>query len=71
MVIPSTVKYGMTELQVREIGDFAFVNCQNMTSVKMPDNIILIGQQAFSHCYSLTEIQLPASLYSIGDYAFE
>lgn len=71
IVIPATVQLGLSTLKVREIGDLAFFNCPDVTSVSLPEGIISIGTQAFSHCSGLTSIEMPQSMYKIGDYAFD
>lgn len=42
-----------------------------LTSVSIPNSVILIGDYAFSGCSGLTSITIPKSVSSIGDYAFE
>ena len=65
----------MPNLDVK-IGDFAFENCSNLTSVTLSESkdgygIFDIGNFAFSGCSSLTSITIPASVKGIGDGAFE
>ena len=57
-------------LPVKEIGDLAFENCYNLTSVVIPDSVTSIGECAFAHCTSLTSVVIPDSVTSIGDLAF-
>ena len=71
IVIPSEVTYQMQPLKVKQIDDRAFFNCQNVTSVTLPEGIVSIGEQAFSHCYAMTRINIPSTVTRIGDYAFE
>lgn len=52
------------------IGDYAFVDCDRLTSLTLPAGIISIGKGAFKRCSGLTSLTLPASIYSIGDGAF-
>ena len=59
VVIPDTV---------REIADNAFVNCFNITSVKMGANVEVIGDFAFHG--EVEEIVLPDTLKIIGRNAF-
>ena len=59
VVIPDTV---------REIADNAFVNCFNITSVKMGANVEVIGDNAFDGEFE--EIVLPNALKVIEDNAF-
>lgn len=55
---------------VTSIGDSAFQNCMNLTSINIPDGVTSIGGFAFQHCNSLTSISIPDSVTSIGNYAF-
>ena len=59
VVIPDTV---------REISNNAFVNCFNITSVKMGANVEIIGDFAFGG--DIEEIELPETLKIIGENAF-
>jgi hypothetical protein len=58
-------KYGYTQ-----IGEYAFYNCHNLTSITIPNSVTSIGDWAFAHCCNLTSITIPNSVSSIGDYAF-
>lgn len=65
--------YYMSEsaaFEVTSIGDYAFKNYVNLTSVTIPDSVTTIGTQAFSGCSSLASVTIPAGLESIGDGAF-
>ena len=57
---------------VLSIGDSAFENCSDLTSVTFGDNSQLtsIGDSAFIGCSSLTSIEIPSGVTSIGDSAF-
>ena len=54
-----------------EIGDYAFWDRSNLTSIILPNSLISIGQYAFYGCSSLTSIVIPNSVTSIGSGAFE
>ena len=41
---------------VRSIGNFAFLGCDSLTSVTIPDSVTSIGYAAFTLCSSLTNI---------------
>ncbi|MBO4877684.1 MAG: leucine-rich repeat protein [Ruminococcus sp.] len=60
-VIPDTVKY---------IGDMAFSECSDMTSVTIPESVTEIRDLAFTGCSGLEEIVVPDSVASIGSMAF-
>ncbi len=49
-----------------EIGDQAFSNCSNLTSIIVPDNVITIGYAAFEFCSSLTSLILGKSVQTIS-----
>ena len=66
VVIPSEYK----GLPVKEITTSAFSNCQNLTSVEIPNSVTSIGDYAFAGCTRLTGIEIPDSVTSIGDWAF-
>jgi len=66
VAIPSTIN----DLPVTSIGDRAFRDCTNLTSVTIPNSVSSIGQEAFGGCYSLTNVAIPKSVTSIGRDAF-
>ena len=53
-----------------KIGDYAFYDCDALTSVTIPDSVTSIGDYAFSNCSSLTSVTIPDSVTSIGSSAF-
>ena len=53
-----------------KIGDSAFKNCSELTSLNLPSSITEIGECAFLGCSGLTSINLPAGITEIGDGAF-
>lgn len=67
VTIPST----LGGYPVTEIGDYAFYECTNLTSVTIGNGVTRIGGYAFKNCSSLITITIPDSMTSIGGYAFE
>ena len=55
---------------VTVIGDRAFYQCSEITSLTIPVGIKSIGRNAFERCYGLTGIDIPGSVEKIGDSAF-
>ena len=69
IVIPEKVTYGNSTLSVISIGDNAFSNCSDLSSVSIPEGVTMIGNSAFSYS-GLSLIALPSSMTSIGNSAF-
>ena len=65
----------VTELKipegVKEINNYAFYRCINLTSIVIPNSVISIGDSAFDGCEGLTCIEIPNSVTRIGMYAFD
>lgn len=55
---------------VTKIGDEAFCDNENLTSVTLPDTIKTIGEGAFFYCDALESINFPTLLETISDEAF-
>ena len=53
------------------IADEAFVGCQSLVDVKIPEGVTSIGTGAFFNCENLTSVTFPSSLTSIGASAFK
>ena len=54
---------------VVEIADNAFNNCNEITSVVIPDSVVRIGNTSFDSCGSLSSVHLSAFLEHIGNGA--
>lgn len=65
--IPETAPNGYT---VVALGNNAFNNCRDLTSIDIPDTVTAIQASAFFECRSLTDINFPSNLESIGQNAF-
>ena len=67
--IPSVVSSGENSYKTYSIGNDAFISCDGLTSIKIPEGVTSIGSFAISYCSSLTSITLPSTLTLI-DGAF-
>ena len=56
--------------KVTKIGDNAFIDCTELTSVTIPDGVTSIDEAAFWGCTSLTSVTIPDSVTSIKSKAF-
>jgi hypothetical protein len=66
VVVPDTIN----GLPVTGIGDYAFYDCDSLSSVTIPNSVTSIGDDAFAWCTSLTNVIIPDNVTSIGDSAF-
>ncbi|MBE6838568.1 MAG: leucine-rich repeat domain-containing protein [Ruminococcus sp.] len=66
LLIPDEIK----GRDVMEIGESAFFDCKNVTTVSLPDGIEEIEACAFKNCTALTTINIPDSVEQIDGYAF-
>ncbi len=56
--------------QITSLPDQAFLYCENLEQVNLPNSIVKIGDSVFQHCLNLTHINLNNQIQSIGNYAF-
>lgn len=63
--IPSTVTHEGTTYTVTEIGSYAFYECENITSITIPNSVKIIRYYAFYKCSGLTTLRIPNSVTSI------
>ena len=61
LIIPDTVT---------SISDYAFADCQGLTSVTIPNGVTSIGRCTFYDCLNLTHITIPDSVTEIEQLAF-
>ena len=53
------------------IGDFAFSNCSNMSSIVIPNGVTTIEDHAFNFCSNLLEVEIPDSVTSMEGWIFD
>ena len=70
IVIPSLVKCYDVEFNVTSIGEDAFYQCGNLTSITIPCSIKYIKKNAFNFCLNLTSVTIPNNVAIIGEFAF-
>ena len=70
VVIPTSVTYNNRTYKVTSIGNNAFINCVNLTSIAIPNTVTSINSLSFGACNSLTSITIPKSVTFIHERAF-
>lgn len=61
--------FDLSNTKVEAIGNYAFANCKNLTSINLPKVLKTIGDGAF-YSSSLKSVDVPQSVASIGKAAF-
>lgn len=69
--LPTSVTYDGKTYSVTKIGNYAFAECKNLTSVTIPETVTSIGEGAFSECSGLTSVTIGDGVTSIDDEAFK
>lgn len=64
------IKKVVIQQGITAIGDYAFWNCPQLTSVSIPSSVKTIGASAFKYCTALKEITIPNSVTAVGTAAF-
>ena len=70
VIIPESVVYENNVYSVTSIGESAFYNCNDLTSVTIPNSVWSIGNYAFQYCSKLTSVTIPNSVIRINNQAF-
>ena len=70
LIIPDSVSYGGQTYVVTGISDHTFYDCNQLTSVIIPNSITSIEPYTFQNCSGLTSITIPNSISYIGNQAF-
>ena len=67
---PQLQELDLSQADVTEIPDNAFLGCSNLRKVILPAKLRKIGYQSFLGCRGLTNISFPAGLEEVGGAAF-
>ena len=70
LVIPAVFQYYGTWYRVTTIGEWAFYDCDSLTSVTIGNSVTVIGDFAFYDCDNLTSVTIGDSVTAIGVMAF-
>ena len=70
IVVPASVEYNNQTYSIIKIGESAFINCPDITSITLPATIDSICESSFAGCTGITSINIPQNVKGIGNYAF-
>ena len=70
VVIPETVFYNGVNYSVTTIGMNAFRNCNDLTTITIPNSVTTIKYQAFMNCSGLTSVNIGSCVTDINQAAF-
>jgi hypothetical protein len=62
--------FSIDGLTVTGIGNQAFLNATNVSSVTIPNSVTTIGELGFDQCYDLASVTIPGSVTNIGELTF-
>lgn len=62
IIIPETVVFNDVTYRVTTIGEWAFCNCKSLTSIIIPNSVMIIGSRAFSRCKKLDFIRFGGTI---------
>lgn len=70
IVVPASVEYNNQTYSIIKIGESAFINCPDITSITLPATIDSICENSFAGCTGISSINIPKNVKSIKSYAF-
>ena len=66
-----TIKKLVISEGITRIESFAFIECQNLQSVKLPQSLTYIGSMAFLRCTNLKSINIPSKVEALYGSTFQ
>lgn len=67
--VPSSLKTVILSDNCKEIPDYAFWCCENITDIVLGNSILKIGKEAFYNCKGITSLNIPNSVIGLGEFA--
>ena len=64
--LPEMICFGTMEYPLTQIGISAFLGCDKLTSISIPNTVIFIDGMAFINCNALDLLYIPSSVRLIG-----
>lgn len=70
VVIPTSVTYDSEDYTVTLLGNYSFKDCNSLTSITIPESVIILKTGCFEACTSLTSIIIPEGVIGLWDGCF-
>ena len=70
VIIPNEVSYNGRTMSVKQIGENAFKDCVDLSSVQFSSSITYIDKSAFRNCTKIRRLTIPSNITSINKCAF-
>lgn len=70
VAIPSEIMYKDSVYRVKEIGECAFIYCDSLRNITLPNSLNAIGAWVFYSCSSLKNINIPRGVSKIENHLF-
>lgn len=70
IIIPESFRYNGYDFSVIRIEEFAFSQCEGLTSISIPNSVVSILDNAFSNCSGLTSVIIGSGVIKIVGNAF-
>lgn len=71
VVVPEKVLYNARYCPVTKMVDYCFLNCEGLTSIKLPSTMTSTSYECFCNCTSLRSFDFPASITKWGYSTFD
>lgn len=70
IIFPATIMHEGRQFDVREVDEWTFMGCKDITGVEFTEDLRSIGFSAFAFCEGLTSVRVPHSVTHLGGCSF-
>ena len=67
----TTLKTVILSNKLKEIGEYSFCGCRELTNITIPESVTIIGDNVFNYSRGITSITIPATVTNMGGNVFE
>ncbi len=70
VIIPNAVSYNGRTMNIKAVGESAFKDCVDLSSIQFGSSIQYIDEEAFRNCKKIKKLTIPSNIKRINRYAF-